>query len=643
MPALSIGMLTLVAAAQTRGRIPIRNTDIPLVISGSGSYFLVEDINYAGTSDAITIQQTGLSAADSLGRCVTIDLEGHVLRGPGTASGGNAIYLNSTASPYPGGITVTNGTITGWRGSGILASNDQRLRISDVKVSNTGQSGIDAGYAQVERVTVSKWGQVSPLLPGLRVLTGSITDALVHDGSGDGILCYGGSVLDSLVFNCSSNGIIAGNSTVERCKVFSCTKSGIYAQGNVPVVSNIVLSNGSSDVANAGIFVNGYGNVVEDNIVTSNSRGIALSSSAAANRVGRNTVYSNAWVPSGGGGSQVDNYAAPANGKNELVLNWSEGGEAIDFPCTIKFANDVGPYYSSHGLIVQSDNVTIDLNGFTLLGAAGSFDGINVPNARKDLVVKNGTIRGWGNSGAWCANVTGARFENVEFRENGQTGLIAGPRAHVVDCKANNNGTNGFILSNYCEVTNCQAIQNTQRGFAGGSSNVLTGCVASNNQMQGFQLDYVSRIVDCVADANSQEGFLVSDGNTLSGCSATSNLADGFELNNGNSLTRCTARSNRFDGIRAGWSNQIVENLLDGNGNGSVGASIHLTGSQNRVDSNNCVSADYGLDVDVGGNAILRNTCRGNGDNYGQIVGGNDVGPIGTLATSTSPWANISY
>ena len=45
----------------------------------------------------------------------------------------------------------------------------------------------------------------------------------------------------------------------------------------------------------------------------------------------------------------------------------------------------------------------------------------------------------------------------------------------------------------------------------------------------------------------------------------------------------------------------------------------------------------------VAGNTIVRNSASGNGDNYGAIVGGNDVGPIGTAATATSPWANIQF
>jgi len=70
---------------------------------------------------------------------------------------------------------------------------------------------------------------------------------------------------------------------------------------------------------------------------------------------------------------------------------------------------------------------------------------------------------------------------------------------------------------------------------------------------------------------------------------------------------------------------------------------IFVTGSGSRVEANHLISnSTKGLDVAQGHNVIVRNTAVTNtGGNY-QISAGNDVGPIGTAATATSPWANIS-
>jgi hypothetical protein len=54
----------------------------------------------------------------------------------------------------------------------------------------------------------------------------------------------------------------------------------------------------------------------------------------------------------------------------------------------------------------------------------------------------------------------------------------------------------------------------------------------------------------------------------------------------------------------------------------------------------------YGISCNTSGftnNIIIRNSVSGNGANNYSIANGNDVGPVGTAATSTSPWANISH
>ena len=85
---------------------------------------------------------------------------------------------------------------------------------------------------------------------------------------------------------------------------------------------------------------------------------------------------------------------------------------------------------------------------------------------------------------------------------------------------------------------------------------------------------------------------------------------------------------------------------------------IHVTGNDNRIEGNNVANNDRGIDVDLGGNIIIKNTASGNGANY-DIVADNRYGPIiditalgapaatgssaaGTLASS-DPWANFSY
>src|SRR5258707_11700836 len=73
-----------------------------------------------------------------------------------------------------------------------------------------------------------------------------------------------------------------------------------------------------------------------------------------------------------------------------------EPGTAISIlPFTI---TNSGSYYlagslsgtsGQSGINVQADNVTLDMNGFTLTGAAGAFHGIGVAAGKQGLVVVN--------------------------------------------------------------------------------------------------------------------------------------------------------------------------------------------------------------------------------------------------------------
>jgi parallel beta-helix repeat protein len=89
----------------------------------------------------------------------------------------------------------------------------------------------------------------------------------------------------------------------------------------------------------------------------------------------------------------------------------------------------------------------------------------------------------------------------------------------------------------------------------------------------------------------------------------------------------CTARFNTLDGIRCFSDCVIRGNTCALNGSGSDGAGIHATSSNNRIEGNNCTSADRGIDVDAAGNIIIRNTCADNTIDW-VIAANNVVGPI---------------
>ena len=117
-------------------------------------------------------------------------------------------------------------------------------------------------------------------------------------------------------------------------------------------------------------------------------------------------------------------------------------GDSAGFPVTI---TESGSYRLTSNIIVSSpivtiiavnaDNVSIDLNGFSLIGPTvcsgstvtctntGPGDGIDASN-NDNVIVRNGTVRGMGDAGIRARN--NAIVEEMILTSNGGPGLAAG-------------------------------------------------------------------------------------------------------------------------------------------------------------------------------------------------------------------------
>jgi len=113
----------------------------------------------------------------------------------------------------------------------------------------------------------------------------------------------------------------------------------------------------------------------------------------------------------------------------------------------------------------------------------------------------------------------------------------------------------------------------------------------------------------------------------------------------GSTIRDCATGLNAGDGIRVSADTFVAGNTCRANGNGGDGAGIHATSGDNRIDGNTVTDNDRGIEVDIAGNLIVRNSASGNSTNY-VITGTQTIGPIitatGTI-TNTNPWANFSF
>jgi hypothetical protein len=268
-------------------------------------------------------------------------------------------------------------------------------------------------------------------------------------------------------------------------------------------------------------------------------------------------------------------------------------------PGSYYLTGNVAGIAAKHGVEIAASGVTLDLNGFDLVGVAGSLDGVSVTLVNVvNVNVRNGSVRSWGGSGI---NLTDA----------------ATSATNVADIVAAQNVFAGIRMGFGGTITRCTAYNNAGSGIAGAAGTVIT---------------------ECASNTNGGHGITTGSGCTISRCTVRSNVADGINIFN-----QCLILNNDCS--------------LNGNGAGD-GAGIHAVGTDNRIECNNCAGADRGIDVDVAGNIIVKNTCAGNTTDW-DIAANNVFGPIvdrrapGSGAVlgfsaasslgSTEPNANFSY
>jgi len=292
-----------------------------------------------------------------------------------------------------------------------------------------------------------------------------------------------------------------------------------------------------------------------------------------------------------------------------------------------------------HGIRITVPNVTIDLNGFALLGPGGEgqFRGIIGAGGVQNVTIRNGTVSNWPSDGIGLPDTGGigsnSLIENVIARANGRYGI---------------NTLNNPI------VRSCLAEANANDGIRTPNEGLIIGCATKGNGGSGISTGSSATIADCVAIANFGAGIRALSGNSLiQACHARSNALEGIVSGQSSTVTRCVASLNTI-GISVGSNCFVTGNTCRSN-SGDGGAGIRVTSTGNRIEDNNCINNAVGIFVSSSGNFIARNTCRNNTVNWSiassnkcfVVLGVNassfngDSG--GTSPGSTNPNANYTY
>lgn len=279
-----------------------------------------------------------------------------------------------------------------------------------------------------------------------------------------------------------------------------------------------------------------------------------------------------------------------------------------------------------HGISIGANGVTLDLNGFALIGAGGtpssSGDAGIVPgiSGLTNVTVRNGSIRNWNGNGINFSVPTAfnMRVENVTVVDSGATGISGGYQAFIVGCQAQGCGGSGIASFGGATIASCNAYNNTIAGFEVGAAGgaVITGCIAFNNRGVGIR-SFGGTVSACVASGNDEQGILANSTPT--------------------NIEACTCDDNKLDGISVGDSCRVSGCVTARNGSTTTqGAGIRATGVGAIIEGNLSRANSFGYYIQGTGNLVVRNTASSNNTNW-IATASNVRGPIIDRTALVSP------
>ena len=221
---------------------------------------------------------------------------------------------------------------------------------------------------------------------------------------------------------------------------------------------------------------------------------------------------------------EINQAAIDANGGFPYVI--SEPGSYI------LTGNLTVPDENTTAIEVRADDVTVDLNGFAIIGPVqctaedgsvscapeGTGVGVLAQDDSSPTVVRNGSVRGMGAAGV---RIVSGRVEGVRALENGETGISLGSGI-VRGCLAESNGGFGINVTTSGTVEHSIALFNRTlfgiilvggivRGNASDSIFAQDSAILGNwigTQLGlGVSSGYADNVVDGVVGFGFEDGF----------------------------------------------------------------------------------------------------------------------------------------
>lgn len=291
------------------------------------------------------------------------------------------------------------------------------------------------------------------------------------------------------------------------------------------------------------------------------------------------------------------------------------------------------------GILVQTSNVTIDLNGYAIRGGTGSVSGI-VGTGVSRVSIRNGSISASGLSTGSGISLTppntfpqGIILQDLVISQFTVDGIEIGSGS-ITNCIVERCGSDGASLTSIS------------------AESTISRCVFNNNSGFGMNM-YNGTVTETSASNNTSTGISVSTGTVL-GCTATGN-STGISIEAG-VVSNCSAQNNTSIGIRTNGNGLIKGNCVsaDALALNTIGIRVQNT-SGARLEGNVITRMSTGISCGTANNLIIANAFRGC-TNAVSLVANNRLAPLVSATSSpaitgnsggglgtTDPTANLIY
>jgi hypothetical protein len=185
-------------------------------------------------------------------------------------------------------------------------------------------------------------------------------------------------------------------------------------------------------------------------------------------------------------------------------------GDAPGFPVTLSrggsyclSGNLTVPDNNTKAIEIISDNVTLDLNGFTISNAeaAAYGSGAGISGTTKiNITVMNGSVRGMGNFGIALGHL--AHVERVQVIGNSGVGIYLGTNSIANNNIVNGNG-GGIVVGEASIVTGNTVRFNKGNGIQSwATGGLVSGNISNNNEVDGITVYCPSTVIGNTAIGN---------------------------------------------------------------------------------------------------------------------------------------------